>query len=143
MNRLYRIKPRTALLTYIALDVFCVGAGMGVPIFCILLGAPVGWYIGKRTTAEDADLQLSLRKAVTYAIVTASITFIGMALIWGRCLVMLFDPAADLANFGIPMILYQPKASLIGWLVLMVFISPILQFLMTLFGAQLALLRRP
>jgi hypothetical protein len=38
-------------------------------------------------------------------------------------------------------ILYQPKASFVGWLVLMIFISPFLQFLMTLFGAQVAMLR--
>ena len=55
---------------------------------------------------------------------------------------MLFDPAADLANFGIPLILYEPTASFIGWLVLMIVISPFLQFLMMLFGAQLMLLRR-
>jgi hypothetical protein len=52
---------------------------------------------------------------------------------------MLFDRAADLANFGIPMILYEPRASFIGWLLLMIFVSPFLQFLMTLFGAHLAL----
>ena len=65
-----------------------------------------------------------------------------MAAVWGRAVGMLFDPAADLANFGIPLILYEPTASFVGWLVTMIFISPFLQFLMTLFGAQLALLRR-
>ena len=33
---------------------------------------------------------------------------------------MLFDPTADLANFGIPQLLYEPLASFIGWLVLMI-----------------------
>jgi len=47
-----------------------------------------------------------------------------------------------LANFGIPLILYEPRASFIVWLILMIVISPFLQFLMTLFGAQLALLWR-
>jgi hypothetical protein len=142
MNRLYNIRLRTALLIYISLDVLCVGAGMGVPIFCILFGAPVGWYIGVRVSTESADFRSALRKILAYAIITVSVTFIGMCLIWGRCVVMLFDPAADFVNFGIPMILYQPKASFIGWLVLMIFISPFLQFLMTLFGAQAAMLRR-
>jgi hypothetical protein len=142
MNRLYNIRLRTALLIYLSLDVLCVGAGMGVPIFCIALGFLVGWYIGNRVSIGSADLRSVLRKTFTYAIITASVTFVGMCLIWGRCVVMLFDPATDFVNFGIPMILYQPKASFIGWLVLMIFISPFLQFLMTLFGAQAAMLRR-
>jgi len=142
MNRLCDIRLRTALLIYLSLDVLCVGAGMGLPIFCIALGFPVGWYIGGRVSTESADLRSTLRKTLAYAIITASVTFVGMFLLWGRCVVMLFDPAADLANFGIPQILYQPKASFIGWLVLMIFISPFLQFLMTIFGAHVGMLRR-
>ena len=53
---------------------------------------------------------------------------------------MLFDPRADLANFGIPLILFDPQASFIGWLVLMIAISPFLQLLATLFGSHLTLL---
>jgi hypothetical protein len=37
------LRRRWALLLYAALNVICVGAGMGVPIFCILIGLPVGW----------------------------------------------------------------------------------------------------
>lgn len=76
------------------------------------------------------------------AALTSAFTFVGMAVIWGRCIAMLFDPTADLANFGIPLILYEPAASFIGWVVLMIAISPFLQFLMTLFGAHLAWLWR-
>jgi hypothetical protein len=36
----------------------------------------------------------------------------------------------------------SPTGSFIGWLALMLVISPFLKFLMTLFGAHLALLRR-
>ena len=39
-----------------------------------------------------------------------------------------------------PLILYEPLASFIAWLVLMIVISPFLQFLMTLFGSHLTLL---
>ena len=53
---------------------------------------------------------------------------------------MLFDPAANLANLGAPLILYEPVASFIGWLVLMIVISPFLQLLMTLFGSHLTVL---
>ncbi len=76
------------------------------------------------------------------AALTSAFTFVGMALLWGRFIPMLFDPTADLANLGIPLILYEPLASLIGWLVLMIVISPFLQFLMTLLGSHLTLLLR-
>jgi hypothetical protein len=82
-----------------------------------------------------------LRKVLLFATVTAGVTFAGMAVIWGPCAAMLFDPGADLANFGIPLILYEPWASFIGWLVLMIVISPVVQLLMTLLGSHLALIR--
>jgi hypothetical protein len=31
------------LLLYALADIFCLGMGMGVPIFCIVLGLPAGW----------------------------------------------------------------------------------------------------
>jgi hypothetical protein len=63
-----------------------------------------------------------------------------MAALWGPTAKLLFDPQADLVNFGIPLILYDPRASFVGWLVLMIAISPFLQLLTTLFGAHLTLL---
>ena len=62
-----------------------------------------------------------------------------MLIIWGPISTMLLNPYADFANFGIPMILYDPKISFIGWIILMVFISPFLQLLTTVFTAQLTL----
>jgi len=63
-----------------------------------------------------------------------------MTVICGTCISLLFDPITDLANFGIPLILYDPKASFIGWLILMIAVSPFLQLLTTLFGSHLTLL---
>jgi hypothetical protein len=63
-----------------------------------------------------------------------------MAVIWGMTSPMLFDPNSDFENFGHPFILYDPKLSFIGWLVLMIFISPFLQLLTTVFGAYLTLM---
>lgn len=54
---------------------------------------------------------------------------------------MLWDPNADFVNFGIPMILYDPKASFVGWLLLMIVVSLFLQFLTTVFAANLTLIR--
>ena len=130
-----------ALLGYTTADVVCVGMGMGVPVFCILLGLPVGWLIVGHVTAGVSDVGAVLRKVLLFATVTAGVTLAGMAVIWGPCAAMLFDPGADLANFGIPLILYEPRASFIGWLVLMIVISPVLQLLTTLLGSHLALIR--
>lgn len=142
MRTLVALKRGWALLLYAALDVICVGAGMGVPIFCILLGLPVGWAIGLRLTARPRPAREALDRALRWAAFTAAFTCMLMVAIWGRMVGMLLNPAADLANFGIPLIFYEPVASFVGWLGLMIVVSPFLQILMTLFGAHLALLRR-
>jgi len=142
MRRLFSLKLGWLLAIYAFLDIICVGMGMGVPIFCILFGLPVGWAIGMRIVARPFDARRTLTKVLLTAALTSAFTFVLMAVLWGRMIAMLFDPAADLANFGIPMILYEPLASFVGWLVLMIVISPFLQFLMTLFGAHVTLLWR-
>jgi hypothetical protein len=142
MKRLLRISPLRAWLVYTALDVLCMGVGMGVPIFCILLGLPVGWYLVQRLCDRGLKLGPVLRQVWRYAIATAVVTLAGMVLIWGRTVSLLFKPGFDLANFGMPLILFEPRASFIGWLVLMMIISPFLQLLMTLFAAHWTLLRR-
>lgn len=140
MQKVFSLRIRWALAIFAFLDLVCVGMGMGVPIFCILFGLPVGWYIARRITIRPCDTKQMLSKMLVGATLTSAFTFVGMALLWGRCIVMLFDPTADLVNFGIPQILYEPLASFIGWLVLMIVISPFLQLLMTLFGSHLTLL---
>jgi hypothetical protein len=114
--------------------------GMGVPIFCILFGFMVGWFTVKYVTSTTTSLSIVFRKVIFYALLTSAVTLLGMLVLWGPSIHMLFEPASDIANFGIPMILYEPLASFIGWFVLMVFISPFLQLLTTIFGAYLALL---
>ncbi len=126
-------------MLFILLDLLCVGMGMGVPIFCILFGFLVGWYIAKRISALDLSIKDTFHQVLRYAIITSFFTLLVMCLIWGRTVIMLFDPASDFKNFGIPMILYEPKASFIGWLVLMIFISPFLQLLTTIFASYLTL----
>jgi len=59
--------------------------------------------------------------------------------IWGRTIPMLFEPHSDFANFGHPMILFDPRLSFIGWLVLMIIISPFLQLMTSIFSAFIAL----
>lgn len=127
------------ILIYIILDTLLVGIGMGVPILNILLGFPVGWYIVKRLSYSQKNLKEKLRTILTYSFYTSFITFIWMIVIWMPVSTMLLNPNADFAHFGIPMILYDPKISFVGWIVLMVFISPFLQLLTTVFMAQVTL----
>ena len=140
MYRIYALNTKTAFAIFVILDLVCVGIGMGVPLACILFGFFVGWYIAKRAIIATANVEDVLRKALVHAIITSAFTFVVMSAIWGMTVPMLFDPSADFENFGHPFILYDPKVSFIGWLVLMIFISPFLQLLTTIFGSYLTLL---
>ena len=140
MGRMFKIKPWWAYGVFVVLDTICVGMGMGVPIFCILFGFVVGWYIAKAAIAQTEMVEEVVRKFLRHAIATAGYTFVVMAVIWGRWMVFLFDPSTDYTNLGIPMILFEPKVSFIGWNVLMICISPFLQVLATVFGSHMTLL---
>ena len=139
MSRALTLNRWVACAIYVLVDVLCVGVGMGVPIFCIALGFPVGWYIAARARRLTPDLGHVLTRVLRQATLTSGVTMSMMLVIWGPASTMLFDPGADLANFGIPMILYEPLLSFIGWLALMIFISPFLQLLTTLFATYLTL----
>jgi hypothetical protein len=138
---IFKLNKKWAFLIYVVVDTFLVGIGMGVPIFSILLGFPVGWYIAKRISQAEMDLKSILGVILKYSFLTSLVTFIWMLIIWIPISAMLMNPSADFANFGIPMILYDPKISFIGWIILMVFISPFLQLLTTVFAAQITLWR--
>ena len=133
------IKPVWFFLIFIVLDTIFVGMGMGVPIFRILFGFFVGWFMVKYITATTSSVPQVFRKVLLYALLTSSVTLFWMVVIWGPSIRLLFDPGRDIANFGIPMILYEPLASFIGWIVLMILISPFLQLLTTMFGSFLAI----
>lgn len=140
LHRIFTLRAGWALAIVALIDIVCTGMGMGVPIFCILYGLPVGWYLARWIAARSRDMRQMLTRVLLGAAVTSGFTLVMMVLLWGPSIAMLFDPAADLANFGIPLILYEPTASFVGWLVLMMVISPFLQFLMTLLGAYLTVL---
>jgi hypothetical protein len=143
MRRILSLKWGWALALYCFLDLVCAGMGMGVPIFNILFGVVVGWYVARRIALSATEFREVLKQVLLYAGIASGFTVLVMAAIWGPTVARLFGPTSDLANFGIPMILYEPRASFIGWQVLMIAISPFLQFLMALFGAHLTLLRWP
>ncbi len=115
---------------------------MGVPIFCILLGIPLGYVLAVRLTATPYEIKRLLRDLLVGAALASTFTAFIMLLIWRRFIGMLFDSNADLVNFGIPQILYEPRASFVAWLLLMIVLSPMLQLLTTIFAAHVTLLHR-
>ncbi len=123
------------LIAFLLLDLLAVGVGMGVPVFAIGFGFLVGWFAPRILADAAVDLRRLLRRCLVTALLTSAFTFLLMLLIWGPKVGMLFDPAADIAHFGIPMILYEPLASFVGWIVLMVLISPFLQALAAVFAS--------
>lgn len=140
LKRLIALKPLWALGLFILLDIFCIGMGMGVPFFCILLGLPIGWFIIQYITTRTSQVKKVFQQTLIYAAITSAVTLVGMCLIWLPMSSMLFDPGNDLSTTGVPLILYEPRASFIGWLALMIIISPVLQLFVTLFGSHLTLL---
>ncbi|MGZ7117091.1 MAG: hypothetical protein ACXVHS_06535 [Methanobacterium sp.] len=137
----FKINKRIAFIAYILLDTLFVGLGMGVPFFCILFGFPVGWYLSKRLTLSKRSSNQILSKILKYGLFTGMVTFILMIIIWIPFSSMLLDPNANFRNFGIPMILYDPRMSFIGWMILMIIISPFLQLLTTIFASNVTLWR--
>lgn len=137
---------RRYVLSLVALcfaDVIAVGAGMGVPFFPILLGFAAGWILPAVVAPAAADDRRLLRLAAAAGALPCGVTLLFMLVIWGPIAAMLFDPSADIANFGIPLILFEPTASFIGWIVLMVAVSPALQLMATLSAAYVRIAWRP
>lgn len=140
MEKLYTINWKWAAIFFILAILFCTGIGMGVPFFNILLGLPLGWWAAARSLRQYPKTSQALSSILLISALASSFTLLLMLVIWAPSLGMLWDPQADLADFGIPLILYDPLWSFIGWQALMIFISPFLQFLMSLLGAYLQML---
>ena len=139
-----RVLARTwgwAIAGYMLGDVFCAGAGMGVPVFNIIFGSAVGWYTAEKVI-RGGPMGQSLGKLLVISALTSLLTVLIMAVIWLPALKLLSGPAEKLANFGIPQLLYTPRASFIAWIILMVIVSPFLQFLVSVAAGNVALARR-
>ena len=128
-------RKRLVLAVFIILDILLIGMGMGVPILPILFGMLVGWYLPLYLELPEQISKISLKKLLKAALITSAVSLVVLGAIWLPALSWLFDPAKDLTQFGMPLIFFEPRASFIGWIILMVLISPFLQFLMTVLGA--------
>ena len=140
MERVLRRPTRWTVALFIVLDVFTIGVGMGVPVFTILFGFPVGWFAARRRLGE-ADLATALAGCFRVAMLAALVSFVVLAVIWGPTLPMAWDASVDIAEFGHPMLLFEPLASFYAWLVLMIVVSPALQALTTLAASYGTLMR--
>jgi len=124
-------------------NVFAIGIGMGVPVFAIMLALPVGWWLGTRYAATEPTTHAALRALVLAAVGLAAVSFVVLLVVWGPYVPKAFDPAVDAVSFGIPLILYTSQASMIGWFVLMMVISPVLQLMTVVVAGAVAMLVRP
>jgi len=140
MDNIFKADWKIATIIYILAALICTGMGMGVPFFNILLGALVGWWAAGRAVRLSLKTRDVLRRILLISGLAAGFTLLMMVIIWAPMFAMLWDANADFTNFGIPMILYDPLISFLGWQVLMIFISPFLQFLMSIFGGFVYLL---
>ena len=109
-----------------------VGTGMGVPIFCIIMGAPYGFLVVMKMLKKE--MRTNIHHHYYYGILKSSAvlalsTFIFMIIIWMPWVIKSFAPGFEYKNTGMPLILYTLKASFWGWITLMIVISPILQFM--------------
>jgi len=141
MRNLIKLNSKTVIFSYILIDILCMGMAMGVPIFCILLGFPLGWYITQRVSVSTEQHYQKYYQIFKYSLLTVIFTFILMLVVWGSAILIHIQSSSDIQNFGHPYILYDPKTSFIGWLILMIIISPFLQLLTTIFGAFITLIR--
>jgi len=142
MTRFYSMRTWQALLLLGVLETLCIGVGMGVPVFAILLGFPVGWWLARRHAPDGRVTRAVLRRVWTGALVPASMTLAFMLVIWAPKFSLLSEPGFDAAEWGIPLVLYTSRASFFGWMGLMIVVSPSLQLLATVFGAYATLLVR-
>jgi hypothetical protein len=141
MKELIKLNAKVVIIMYILIDIICAGAGMGVPIFCILLGFPLGWYITKRVSASTEQLYQKYHKIFKFSLFAVIFTFIIMLIVWGSAILIHIHSPSDIQNFGHPYFLYDPKTSFIGWIILMIIISPFLQLIVTIFAAFITLIR--
>lgn len=126
------------LAMVLTVNLVLVGVGMGVPIFNIAFGFVVGFMVVRKVAAAEGSRDDAARIAWLIGLVLSASTLLIMAAIWLPQAVVLLRPHADLTKLGIPQILYSPRASLIGWLALMVAISPFLQLMAVGFSVFVA-----
>ena len=91
MKKLLSLNIKTVVILYILIDIICMGMGMGVPIFCILLGFPLGWYITQRVSVSIEQLRQKYYEIFRFSLLAAIFTFILMLVVWGWTIPKFFE----------------------------------------------------
>lgn len=137
------VKNNKIIFFYLLSDTFAIGIGMGVPIFAIFLGFPFGWFFTNNLLKKTAEkTNMFYKQLLKISLITSLYTFLLMIIVWWKAGTIIFSSVEEIKNFGHPFILYDPKLSLIGWVILMVVISPFLQLLTTVFASFVRLCRK-
>lgn len=125
----------------ILINGFLVGAGMGVPVFCIFMGIPYGVLVVTKMLKKELHSNRHhhfYSGIIKASAVLAVSTFVFMLIIWLPWILKSFAPGFDYETTGMPLILYTLKASFWGWITLMIVISPVLQFMTSISAAVAA-----
>jgi len=131
-----------ALFAYVLLDFLMLAAGMGVPVFCVLLGVAVGWFGARRAEYFLPEPGPAMRRVVRYAMVCAGTTAALLLGLWAPLVPRLLSPDVDLYAMGLPSLPGEPRLSAVLLLALLIVVTPLLQFLAVLGGAYLTFMRR-
>lgn len=137
MRHKARVWTPRALIVTVVLEIVTVGAGMGVPLFAILLGFAIGWWLGRRVLREHAPDARALRGLLSAAVVPTLFTLGLMVVIWLPQIRLLYEWNFDVRKWGIPLLLFEPVPSFWAWMALMVVISPVLQWMAVVVGGVL------
>jgi hypothetical protein len=113
----------------------------------------VGWYLASvqlaRLRAQAGDVPVrevpvpAIRSLALQAAGLATVSLVVLAVIWLPQLPVVADSSVTATEWGVPLILYGSQASKAGWMVLMLVISPVAQFAVTLAAAAVRLSLRP
>ncbi len=74
MQKIFKMNLKIVLVIFVGLDLFCIAMGMGVPIFSILFGFPIGWYIVNRISMDTKNLNIIFKRTFFYAVITSLFT---------------------------------------------------------------------
>ncbi len=129
-----KIHPRTLqnFAQYAATSLLLYGAGLGVPVFTILLGFPAGALLARQAIREE-DATLSRYCRVIQPTMLTFLLMIALsAVVWGFKWPLLWTGAPDPAGVGVLPLLPVPTMGYGGWLVAMIVFGPFLQLIATL-----------
>ena len=62
MDKLFELDRKINFTIFVLTDLFCIAMGIGVPIFCILYGFLIGWYVTRRVVISTEGVKEILER---------------------------------------------------------------------------------